>query len=71
MAEPIPMERKPLPQHETIPSDVREKAGALAARMNRIQRVLTAASALPGTRQAAKDELPLLAREALALWSLV
>lgn len=72
MAEPIPLERKPpLPQHETIPNEVREKMGALVARAESIRRVLGANSALPGTRQTAKDQLPLLAREALELWSLI
>lgn len=70
MAEPIPIKR-PLPTHETIPADVREKAGALHSRMERIRRVLTAASALPEVRRVAKDDLVALSKEALNLWSLV
>lgn len=71
MAEPVPMKRPPLPQHADIPPDVREKAGALASRMNRIQQVLTKPSALPAMKAGAKDELVVLSKEALALWSLI
>ena len=71
MAEPVPFKPAPLPQHETIPNEVRERAGALHSRMDRIRRVLTAASALPATRAQAKDDLVVLSKEALALWSIV
>lgn len=70
MADPIPM-RAPLPQHETIPNDVRERAGALVSRMERIRRVLTATSCLPERRREAKDELVSLSKEALALWAIL
>lgn len=71
MAEPIPLERKALPQHETIPNEAREKMGALVSRAERLRRVLAAASALPDVKRAAMDELPLLAAEALTLWALL
>lgn len=71
MADPIPMKREPIPQHVTIPSDVREKAGALVSRMDRIRRVLTSASAMPAMKAQAKDDLVVLSKEALALWGLV
>lgn len=71
MADPVPIKRPPLPQHETIPSDVREKAGSLTSRMGRINRVLSAPSALPETKRQAKDDLVVLSKEALALWSLI
>lgn len=66
-----PMERKPLPDHETIPLDIREKTQALATRMGRINRVLTGNAALPEMRRQAKDELVALAKDALALWEYV
>lgn len=67
----VPVAREPLPQQETIPNDVRQKADALAARMTRIRGVLTSASCLPERRREAKDELVTLSKEALALWSLL
>lgn len=71
MADPIPMERKPLPAHVTNPMDVREKAQALSARLGRINRVLASPAALPERRTEAKDELVVLSKDALALWSLL
>lgn len=71
MADPIPMERPKLPEHVTNPMDVREKAQALSARIGRINRVLASPAALPERRREAKDELVVLSREALQLWSLV
>ena len=66
-----PIERSKLPDHETIPLDVREKTQALSSKMGRISRVLTANAALPEMRKAAKDELAALAKDALNLWSIL
>lgn len=66
-----PMERPKLPEHVTNAPDVRERAQALSARMGRIARVLSSPAALPERRCEAKDELVVLSREALSLWSLI
>lgn len=71
MADPIPMKKAPLSQHETIPPDVREKTQALSSKMGRISRILTANAALPEMRRQAKDELAALAKDALNLWSVL
>lgn len=71
MAEPIPIKPAPLPQHETIPADVRTRATDLKACMERINRVLSAPSCLPERRREAKDGLVTLSKNALALWSLL
>lgn len=71
MPDPIPMERPKLADHTTNPPEVRERAQALAARLNRINRVLVSPAALPERRREARDDLILLAREALDLWSLI
>ncbi len=67
MADPIPLQRPKLPEHITNEPEVKERAQALGARMGRIQRVLTANAALPAMREAQKEELVALAREALDL----
>ena len=59
--------RQSLPQHDDIPPAVREKAGELDASMNRIKRALLRPAVMPGVREAAKDELVALARDALVL----
>lgn len=66
-----PIERQPLPSHETIPLDVREKTQALSSKMGRISRVLTANAALPEMRRQAKDDLAALAKDALNLWAVL
>jgi hypothetical protein len=60
-----------LPQHETIPLDVRQRVSGLVAAAERIRKVLTAPSALPEVRARAKDELLALSKEAAAIWSIV
>jgi hypothetical protein len=67
----VPEEHELLPQQiDNVPA-VREAAGALGSRYDRIRRVLCSNSALPEARLRAKDELVALSREALVLWSLV
>lgn len=65
-SEPIPLHRE-LPQHDDVPREVREKAGELDATMNRIKRALLRPAVMPEVREAAKDELVSLARDALVL----
>lgn len=54
---------------ETIPLDVRNAAGALKAKAERINRILSSPAAHPDVIKSAKDELAALYREAGALWS--
>lgn len=61
-------ERTPL---ETIPLDVRQAAGALKAKAERINRILSSPAAHPDVVRTAKDELVALSKEARALWSLI
>jgi len=64
-------ERVPLQQQVDNPPEVRAAAAALGSRYDRIRRVLCSNAALPEARRRAKDELVVLSREALQLWSLV
>jgi hypothetical protein len=67
----VPQEHELLPQQiDNVPA-VREAAGALGSRYDRIRRVLCSNSALPEARRRAKDELVALSREALSLWALI
>ena len=66
-----PMERPKLPAHVTNDPDIRERAQALSARMGRIARVLSSPAALPERRREAKDDLVVLSKEALQLWSVI
>ena len=61
-------ERLPL---ETIPLDVRNAAGSVKGKAERIARILSAPAAHPNVIQSAKDELGALIKEAGALWSLI
>ena len=56
---------------ETIPLDVRNAAGSLKGKMERISRILSSPAAHPNVVRTAKDELVALSKEALALWSLI
>jgi len=67
MTNVTPMERPKLPEHITNEPEVRERAQALTARAGRIARVLAANAALPAMREAQKEELVALVREALDL----
>lgn len=54
---------------ETIPLDVRNAAGSIRAKADRIARILSSPAAHPNVVKAAKDELKALHKEAGALWS--
>lgn len=54
---------------ETIPLDVRNAAGALKAKAERVARILSSPAAHPDVIKSAKDELGALYREAGELWS--
>lgn len=60
--------KTPLASHEDNSPSVREKTASIAARTDRIKRVLASPAALPEMRAQAKGELVVLAAEALALW---
>ena len=60
-----------LADHITNPEDVKQAVSSIAARMDRIKRVLGMPAALPEARRRAKDELVALSRESLTLWALI
>ena len=59
--------RQPLPRHDDIPPAIREKAGELDATMNRIKRALLRPAVMPDILATARDDLIVLARDALNL----
>ncbi len=66
-----PVEAVPTPDHDDNPLDVRQAAASIKSRAGVIERALGGAAALPETRRRAKDDLIVLACEALALSRLV
>lgn len=68
MSKVIPMERSPLPVHETLPTGIRTQAQALGALSGRVVRILNSNAALPDMKRQAKEDLVVLARDALELW---
>lgn len=68
---PVIAEEVGLAELQTIPDDVRQRSASLKGRMDRVARILSAPAAHPAMRATAKDELVMLSKEALALWSVV
>jgi hypothetical protein len=60
-----------LADHVNKPEDVKLAISSIAARMDRIKRVLGMPAALPEARRRAKDDLVALSRECLTLWALI
>lgn len=58
--------RRPL---ETIALPVRQAAGSIKARAERVSRILSSSAAHPDVITSAKDELAALYKEVGALWS--